>query len=70
MKKTAKNLSPRELEVLHHLARATATPAIGKKLDISEKTVCAHIQNILRKMGMNSRLQVVVWAYKSQLVRP
>ncbi len=70
MKKTRNNLSARELEVVHHLARAVSTPDIGKKLDISEKTVRTHVQNILRKLGMNSRLELVVWAYKSKLVRP
>ena len=68
MKRTRNTLSPRELEVVQHLARATATPAIGKKLGISEKTVRTHVQNILRKMEMTSRLELVVWAYKSKLV--
>ena len=63
-------LSPRELELLGLLASATATDDIAKAMDISEKTVRTHVQNILRKMKMRSRVEVVVWAYKTGLARP
>ena len=43
------------------------TPGIAKKLFISEKTVRTHIQNILRKLGMHSRLEAVVYAYKQKV---
>ncbi len=63
-------LSPREMELLRLLASATATNDIAKEMDISEKTVRTHVQNILRKMKMRSRVEVVVWAYKTGLARP
>ncbi len=70
MKRTPGKLSPRELEVVEHLAQALPTPVIAKRLQIREATVRTHVQTILRKMAMTSRLQVVVWAYKSKLVHP
>jgi len=60
-------LSAREVEVLRQLAGGANTPAIAKKLFISEKTVRTHIQNILRKLGMHSRLEAVVYAYKQRV---
>jgi len=60
-------LSDRETEVLKQLATGVNTPGIAKKLFISEKTVRTHIQNILRKLGMHSRLEAVVYAYKQKV---
>ena len=60
-------LSDRETEVLRLLAGGVNTPGIAKKLFISEKTVRTHIQNILRKLGMHSRLEAVVYAYKQRV---
>ncbi len=60
-------LSDRETEVLRLLAGGVNTPGIAKKLFISDKTVRTHIQNILRKLGMHSRLEAVVYAYKQRV---
>jgi non-specific serine/threonine protein kinase len=39
---------------------------IGKALTISERTVAAHIQHILNKLGFNSRAQIAAWVAVSQ----
>ncbi len=61
-------LTPREKEVLRCLAQGLATPAISKKLFISAVTVRNHIQNVLQKLGVHSKLEAVVLAHKHQLI--
>ena len=60
-------LSPRELEILRMLATGKSTPVIAKGLFISPKTVRTHIQNILRKLGVHSKLEAVVYAYRHKV---
>ena len=62
-------LSTREREVVGWLAEGSNTVAIGKSMAISHRTVSAHIQNVLRKLGMNSRVELVVHAYKTGFIR-
>jgi PAS domain S-box-containing protein len=52
-------LSERELEVLRLLARGTTTAAIAKQLHISRTTVNNHIQHILRKLDVHTRLEAI-----------
>jgi DNA-binding NarL/FixJ family response regulator len=54
-------LSPREREVLALLADGASSEAIAATLVISKETARKHIQNILVKMGMRSRLQAVAY---------
>jgi two-component system, NarL family, nitrate/nitrite response regulator NarL len=55
-------LSPRERDTLRHLARGASNKEIARALDIAETTVKIHVQNILRKLGLNSRVQAAVYA--------
>lgn len=55
-------LSPRELETLRHLARGASNKEIARTLDIGETTVKAHVQHILRKLDLDSRVQAAVFA--------
>jgi DNA-binding NarL/FixJ family response regulator len=55
------NLSPREREVLLLLADGASSEAIARTLVISKETAYKHIQNILVKMGVRSRLQAVAY---------
>jgi len=64
-----KGLSERETEVLKLLATGVETAPIGRQMGISEKTVRTHIQNILRKLQMHSRVQAVVYAFRNGIVR-
>ena len=55
--------SRRERAVLHHLAEGMATREIAAHLCISPTTVRNHVQSILRKLQVHSRLEAIVWAF-------
>jgi DNA-binding NarL/FixJ family response regulator len=48
-------LTPREREVLEHLATGATNKAIAGELVISEKTVSVHVSNLLAKLGVENR---------------
>ena len=56
------SLSPRERQILGHIARGASNKEIGRALDIAETTVKIHVQHILRKLGFASRVQAAVYA--------
>ena len=60
-------LTRREDEVLRLLASGLRQEEIATKLVVSPRTVGAHIQNVLRKMGATSRTQAVALAYRRDL---
>ncbi|WP_043458509.1 response regulator [Azohydromonas australica] len=55
-------LSPREREILRHIARGASNKEIARALDIAETTVKIHVQHILRKLNLSSRVQAAVYA--------
>ena len=62
------DLTKRELEVLGLLAEGLSQKEIAGGLVISSKTVAAHIQHILGKLGVHSRAQAVAHAYRRGLL--
>ena len=60
-------LTRREDEVLRLLASGLRQDEIASRLVVSPRTVGAHIQNVLRKMGATSRTQAVALAYRRDL---
>lgn len=58
----ASPLSPREEEVLREIARGASNKEIARTLQIAETTVKIHVQHILRKLGLSSRVQAAVYA--------
>jgi two-component system nitrate/nitrite response regulator NarL len=56
------SLSPRERETLEQLALGASNKEIARKLDIAEATVKIHVQHILRKLNLGSRVQAAVYA--------
>lgn len=61
-------LTPRESQVLRHLALGLSNEEIGRSLEISVETVKEHIQHLLRKLPANDRTQAAVWAVSKGLV--
>lgn len=55
-------LSPREREILLLIARGDSNKLIARELDIAETTVKIHVQHILRKLDLSSRVQAAVFA--------
>ena len=56
------SLSPREHEILGHIARGASNKEIARELGIAETTVKIHVQHVLRKLGFSSRVQAAVAA--------
>jgi NarL family two-component system response regulator LiaR len=63
------DLTPRELEVLTHLARGRSNQEIARALVIGEPTVRTHIANILSKLQLADRTQAAIYALQHQVVR-
>jgi two-component system NarL family response regulator len=67
-RKAGPQLTEREVEVLALLARSLSNRAIAEELGIAENTVKNHVRSILEKLGMKSRVEVVVHALREGLV--
>lgn len=61
-------LTAREKEILRCLAEGLSTPAISDRLFIAPVTVRNHVQNILQKLDVHTKLAAVVFAYRHQLI--
>ncbi len=63
-------LTPRELEVVKLIAEAHTNRQIAEALGLSEKTVESHRGNVLAKLGMRDRVELVRYAIRRGLVEP
>lgn len=61
-------LTLRELQVLRLLAKGEGTEGICHRLHVRPRTVDAHVRNLTAKLGVRSRLEAVVFAYRHRLV--
>jgi DNA-binding NarL/FixJ family response regulator len=66
----AQALTERELEVARAVARGLSNAQIARELYLGETTVKSHVANILAKLDLRDRVQIVVFAYESGLIRP
>ena len=60
----AEALSPREREVLAMVGEGLANKVIARRLEISEKTVKAHLTSVYRQIGVTDRTQAALWAQR------
>ncbi|MEJ2708436.1 MAG: response regulator transcription factor [Anaerolineales bacterium] len=63
-------LTPREHEVLGHLAKGSSVPDISETLHIAPLTVRTHIRNLMAKLDVHSRLEAVSFALRNGLIDP
>lgn len=61
------DLTPREFEILRHLAEGESNKVIANHLRISDGTVKLHVKAILRKLGLSSRVEAAVLAVQRGL---
>jgi two-component system response regulator NreC len=63
-------LTTREAEVLAHLADGASNDDIAETLSISPKTVARHRENIMRKLSLHSRAELVKYAIRKGIIQP
>lgn len=66
----AKKLTTREKDVLRLVAKGCSNKEIGEHLYISEYTVKNHLSNILAKLHLNNRVQLVAYAAQEGMLPP
>jgi DNA-binding NarL/FixJ family response regulator len=64
------DLTERELEIVRLVARGMSNAEIANEVVVSEATVKTHLTNVLRKLDLRDRTQLVVRAYEAGFVRP
>jgi DNA-binding NarL/FixJ family response regulator len=64
----AEALTPRETELVRMVAQGLRNKVIAERLSISEGTVKVHLHNIYEKVGVDGRLELVLWAQQKGLV--
>jgi NarL family two-component system response regulator LiaR len=67
--KPRERLTPRERQVLELIARGRPNKLIARELEISEKTVKAHVGRVLSKLGVSDRTQAALYAVREGIVR-
>ncbi|XXQ69187.1 response regulator [Neisseriaceae bacterium B1] len=64
------SLTSREIEILGHLAVGHSNKVIARQLNLAESTIKVHVQNILRKLELTSRVQAAVYAVQHNITQP
>ncbi|MFT0548888.1 response regulator [Allopusillimonas ginsengisoli] len=61
------HLTAREMDIIQCLVRGESNKVIARNLDVAESTVKIHVQNILKKLNLSSRVQIAVYAVEQGL---
>ena len=61
-------LTPREKDIIACLARGESNKTIARTLDLAESTVKIHVQNVLKKLKLSSRVQAAVFAVEHRML--
>ena len=61
------NLTHREFEILSAIAGGNSNKVIARKLGITEGTVKVHVKNMLKKLGLKTRVEAAVWAVEQKI---
>lgn len=69
-KATIDNLTPREYEILVALASGASNEEISERFTISRHTVARHRENLMRKLGLHNRSELVKYAIRKGLINP
>lgn len=64
------DLTSRELEILRLMARGLSNAEISDQLIVSTTTIKTHVARVLNKLGLRDRVQAVVLAYETGIIRP
>jgi DNA-binding NarL/FixJ family response regulator len=62
-------LSTREREMFHLIARGLSNAEISREAHLSDATVKSHVRAVLQKLNLRSRVQVVILAYENNLIK-
>jgi DNA-binding NarL/FixJ family response regulator len=68
IREVAQTLTPREIEIVRMMAEGLRNRAIGERLGISEGTVKVHLHNVYEKLGLDGRLELVLYAQQKGVV--
>jgi DNA-binding NarL/FixJ family response regulator len=63
----SRTLTPREIELVKMVAQGLRNRAIAERLQISEGTVKIHLHNVYEKLGVDGRLELVLWAQEREI---
>jgi DNA-binding NarL/FixJ family response regulator len=61
-------LTPREREVIRHVALGLRNAEVARKLAISEPTVKTHLNNIFQKLGIRDRVELTLYAARAGII--
>jgi DNA-binding NarL/FixJ family response regulator len=67
-REAGRSLTPRELEIVRMITQGLRNKAVAERLSISEGTVKIHLHNIYEKLGVDGRLELVLFAQEKGLV--
>jgi DNA-binding NarL/FixJ family response regulator len=67
-REVSKTLTPREIEIVKMMAEGLRNRAIGDRLGISEGTVKVHLHNVYEKLGLDGRLELVLYAKQKGVI--